>query len=68
MNITFSIDSYDKDGDIMEPGIFLHFEDRFSLRLKDFSALERMINNLIDIRDEILWFQEIPTLTTKENH
>lgn len=54
MNITFSTNMYDSDGDIVKSGIILHFEKTgFMLRIKNLDELNSMINNLQRIHKEI---------------
>ncbi len=57
MKITFSINRYDKDGDICDSGIFLHIDNTTILKIENMQELDRMIENLQQISTEI-----------KENH
>lgn len=59
LSFKFSVNSYDKDGDLFEKGIFLHlrYDKHYSLvslkvgeRLNDIDAL---VANLLSIKEEI---------------
>jgi len=53
MKVTFSVNSYDWDGDIMDAGIFLHFGN---VRIKVAETgleFQEFINNLEQMRNEI---------------
>jgi hypothetical protein len=52
MDITFSINQYDYEGDIFDKCILLHF-DNFIIRLNDLDELDQMIEQLINIKYEI---------------
>ena len=54
MNIEFSIDQYDKDGDKFDDCLLLHFNDTFLLRLADVKELDEVIKKLQDIRTEVV--------------
>ena len=53
MEILFSVNKYDKDGDVVESGIYLHFNDLFSFKVERVSDLESVINKLKKIKAEI---------------
>ena len=54
MDITFSKNIYDSDGDKFRDGIVLHFEKTgFMLIVKNLDELNSMINNLQRIHKEI---------------
>jgi hypothetical protein len=54
MNIGFSIDQHDKDGDKFDDCLLLHFNDTFLLRLSDVKELDEVIKELQDIRTELV--------------
>lgn len=53
INITFSINRYDKDGDVINKGIYLHLNDLVNLRLKNLDSLSNLITQLQEIEKEI---------------
>lgn len=53
MKITFLRGLYDSDGDEIDDGIYLHFDDKFYLKVKDESELEEMSKTLQSIIKEI---------------
>ena len=54
VNITFSINQYDSDGDCIDKGIFLHFDSRTNIKVCDnFSEFEKIIKQLDMIKEEI---------------
>ena len=51
VDILFSVNSYDKDGDIFEEGVFLHFGDtrvKVAANKDDVQALPEKIKNIVD--------------------
>ena len=49
--IKFSVNEYDKDGDLVEKGVFLHFGDtrvKASDSIKDFYDITRHFENMCD--------------------
>lgn len=54
MNIGFSIDMHDKDGDKFDDCLLLHFNDTFLLRLADVKELDEVIKKLQDIKTEVV--------------
>ena len=54
MNIGFSIDMHDKDGDKFNDCLLLHFNDTFLLRLADVKELDEVIKKLQDIKTEVV--------------
>jgi|LakMenEpi03Aug12_release.lakeMendotaPanAssembly.Ray.scaffolds.fasta_scaffold00478_64 hypothetical protein len=50
--ILFSVNEYDKDGDLINKSILLDF-NKFIIRLDDLEDLEDLINQLVDIKKEI---------------
>ena len=54
MNIGFSINQYDKDGDKYDDCLMLHFNDTFLLRLADVKELEEVIKQLQNIKNEVV--------------
>lgn len=53
MNHTFSVNLYDKDGDILEEGIFLHIGDITTIKFKDVSELDDFTHALSSTVKEI---------------
>ncbi len=54
MDIKFSVNTYDSDGDITDNGILLHINDTFSLRVSCIEELDDMIVDLLNIKQEIV--------------
>ena len=54
MNIGFSVDMHDKDGDKFNDCLLLHFNDTFLLRLADVKELDEVIKKLQDIKTEVV--------------
>lgn len=55
MIITFSINLYDKEGDICDDEyILLHINKDLILKIKDMNELEDIIKQLNNIRNEII--------------
>ena len=54
MDIGFSIDMHDKDGDKFDDCLLLHFNDTFLLRLADVKELDEVIKKLQDIKTEVV--------------
>lgn len=52
MKATFSINHYDKDGDLLENCIRIHI-DKFSMEFQNRAELDDFIANLKTISDEI---------------
>ncbi len=52
MIVSFSIDIYDKDGDFVEEGLYLHLDDTAIIRLER-SGLRDFIDQLEKIDKEI---------------
>lgn len=52
-DITFSIGSYDKDGDLFESGIYLHFGGVRIRVADDLQSLKKFQGNINDIVAEI---------------
>ncbi len=53
MEIAYSINQYDKDGDKHDDCVIIHINDTFLLRLSDVSELELFIKKLQNIKNEI---------------
>jgi len=51
--LLFSINDYDKDGDISDEGIFLHFDDTRIKVAKDIKEFDQVIESLKTMRNEI---------------
>ena len=54
MDIGFSIDMHDKDGNKFDNCLLLHFNDTFLLRLADVKELDEVIKNLQDIKADVV--------------
>jgi len=54
MDIGFSIDMHDKEGDKFDDCLLIHFNDTFLLRLAGANELDEVIRKLHDIRKEIV--------------
>ncbi len=54
MDIGFSINQHDKDGDKFDDCLLLHFNDTFLLRLADVKELEEVIKQLQTIKNEVV--------------
>jgi hypothetical protein len=53
IEVGFSIDMHDKDGDKFDDCLMLHFNDTFLLRLADLKDLDNLIKQLSNIREEV---------------
>lgn len=53
MIVSFHIDECDIDGDVINKGIFITFDDNFTIRLKDVDDLESTIGGLKSCLKEI---------------
>jgi len=53
MDITYSIDLYDKDGDVYETGVYLSFNDTM-IRFKNYNEFSDFVDMLPNMREEIL--------------
>jgi hypothetical protein len=53
MDVTFSVNMHDKDGDVFDKCILLHFNDTFILKISDLKELDNTIKQLQDIKTEI---------------
>lgn len=56
MNITFLTNIYDRDGDLVDKGIFIHFgggESTTIIKFKDLKQLENARDTLVSICEEI---------------
>jgi hypothetical protein len=51
--ITFSVNSYDKDGNEYEKGIYLHFNKLLRIKVGSMRELDSWITQLHNIRNEI---------------
>ena len=54
MEIGFSIDMHDKDGDKFDDCLLLHFNDTFLLRLANVKELDEVIKKLQNIKTEVI--------------
>lgn len=54
MEIGFSINMHDKDGDKFDDCLLLHINDTFLLRVADVKELNEIIKKLQDIRTEVV--------------
>ena len=53
IDVGFSIDMHDSDGDKFDDCILLHFNDTFLLRVADLPELDFLIKQLENVRTEI---------------
>jgi|688.fasta_scaffold520739_2 hypothetical protein len=53
VNVGFSVNMCDKYGDKFDDCLLLHINDNIILRLSNLQELDRLINQLKNIRDEI---------------
>ena len=53
MEVTFSVNSYDKDGDILEGGIFLHFGGTRVKVCEGINNLDEFVRDITAIAEEI---------------
>lgn len=53
MNITFSVNLYDHEGDCYDECILLHINDTSVLRLNDKKELSELIRQLLIVKEEI---------------
>ena len=56
MDATFSVYTYDQDGDVVDEGIFIHLDDgRHTLRFEGLIELGEFITSLTKCKDEMSW-------------
>lgn len=51
IDILFSVNDYDKDGDVADQGVFLHFRDarvKVARDMEEFRALPARIQSMVD--------------------
>ncbi len=53
--ITFSINQYDSDGDLVSKGILLHFGESFIIKVHSVEELNIMIEKLTKISTELTY-------------
>lgn len=53
MKVLFSVNDYDRDGDIAEAGLFLHLGDNIRLRFEDTQDLADFANRILGMLPEI---------------
>jgi hypothetical protein len=53
VDVGFSVDMHDKDGDVVDSCLMIHFNDTFLLRLSDLNEMDILIKKLQNIRQEI---------------
>lgn len=53
MRCYFSINQYDRDGDITQECVSIHLDDSFTVHFKNLDELNELILNLQNIRNEI---------------
>jgi hypothetical protein len=53
MDISFSTNIYDKDGDCIETCLLVYFDNKVILKLQDLSELKNVIKKLEEIKTEI---------------
>ncbi len=53
MKLLFSVNEYDRDGDLVDRGIWLHIDDNFSLKFENGNALEKFALEILAMLPEI---------------
>ncbi len=53
MEISFSVDLHDKDGDVFETGVYLHIEPNMILEFNDSTELKNFAENILKMIPEI---------------
>lgn len=53
MKMTFSVNLYDNDGDVVEECFLLHMGNDTILKVKNIAEIQTMVGNLNNIIDEI---------------
>ena len=53
MDWTFSINQYDRDGDIIDSGVFIHVGDITTIKFKDVEELEKFCLHVLSSLQEI---------------
>jgi hypothetical protein len=54
MNILYSINRYDSDGDISEEGVYLHFDDNIIIKVSDnIKEFNKIVESILIIHKEI---------------
>ena len=53
MKLLFSVNDYDRDGDQVDRGIWLHIDDTLSLKFENGSALEKFALEILAMLPEI---------------
>ena len=51
--VTWSVDSYDEDGDRYEEGIYIHINNMFTFRLQNLEELDIFIKKLAVCQEQI---------------
>ena len=54
MDIFFTINRYDRDGDLIDNGIFLHFDETIIKVAETIEEYDKIINHVISIKKEII--------------
>ena len=54
MEIGFSVNMHDSDGDKWDDCILIHINDTFILRFSDTNELKDFVNRITDIQDELI--------------
>ena len=54
MDIFFTINRYDRDGDLIDNGIFLHFDETIIKVAETIEEYDKVINHVISIKKEII--------------
>jgi hypothetical protein len=53
MDIGFTVNLHDKDGDVFDKCLLLHFNDTFILKISNLKELDNIIKQLQDIKTEV---------------
>jgi hypothetical protein len=54
VDIFFTINRYDRDGDLIDNGIFLHFDETIIKVAETIEEYDKVINHVISIKKEII--------------
>ena len=57
--ITFSVNEYDRDGDVTEKGVFLHFGDTRVLVCDFVEEFPDVLQNIEDIKKELENYEKV---------
>lgn len=64
MNCLFSVNLYDRDGDLVDRGVFLHIGDSTIIKFQDSVELEQFGNRVLHMLKEIREHHEYKSVGT----